>query len=180
VSTIPPLRLDLSVPSFVLKCLVNHGFSDEAVAVAKAALQRGNNTMAQFSHPELGGNGQWMPGMVMIGDAFNQALKARVAALFAELARTTLVASPPATTDLASWWPSALGTPSQSGAQNALAYAYFPTRQCLAVRRGATVTLYDTGDHVITGISAQNDRLMLQTPAGHAMAAETLIEKRIL
>jgi hypothetical protein len=163
----------------VLKCLVNHGFSDEAVAVAQSALQRGNNTMAQFSHPELGGSGQWMPGMVMIGDAFNQSLKARVEMLFAELARTTTVVSPPAAASGAAWWPSALGSPSQSGEQNMLAYAYFPTRRCLAVRRGATVTLYETGNHVITGISAQNEQLMLQTTTGPAIPAETLLEKSI-
>ncbi|MFM8524351.1 MAG: hypothetical protein ACKOCM_01815, partial [Cyanobacteriota bacterium] len=32
-----------------------------------------------FNHPELGGSGQWMAsGMMMIGDMFNNGLKARV------------------------------------------------------------------------------------------------------
>jgi hypothetical protein len=42
--------------------------------------------MAQFSHPELGGMGQWsMGGMIMVGDMFNNGLKARVDALCNDL-----------------------------------------------------------------------------------------------
>ena len=33
-----------------------------------AALERGGGQLAQFSHPELGGYGQWMSGMTQIGD----------------------------------------------------------------------------------------------------------------
>ena len=44
--------------------------------------------MAQFTHPELGGSGQWMQGgMTMVGDMFNNALKAQVDGLCAELSR---------------------------------------------------------------------------------------------
>jgi hypothetical protein len=36
------------------------------------ALVNSNGTMAQFSHWELGGGGQWMRGgMTMVGDMFN-------------------------------------------------------------------------------------------------------------
>jgi hypothetical protein len=47
-----------------------------------AALQRSGGGQAQFGHPDLGGMGQWMPGMLMIGDMFNSGLKARVDSLF--------------------------------------------------------------------------------------------------
>jgi hypothetical protein len=41
--------------------------------------------MAQFSHPEFGGSGQWMRGgMSMIGDMFNSGLKSRVDSLLFE------------------------------------------------------------------------------------------------
>jgi hypothetical protein len=151
---------------------MSQGFSSEAVAHARAALERGNGTMAQFSHPELGGSGQWMPGMVMIGDAFNQPLKARVLALFSDLAS---LQAPQAPTSMdTAWWPEALGKPSQAGGQNALAYAHFPNAHCLAVRRGETITLYDTSGHTITGISAQNDQLTVQTTAGLSFLAEML------
>ncbi len=155
---------------------MSQGFSSEAIAHAKAALERGNGTMAQFSHPELGGSGQWMPGMVMIGDAFNQALKARVMALFTELASLPQTAQAPLNTITAGthWWPETLGKPSQSGGQNALAYAYFPQAHCLAVRQGEAVALYDTREHTITGISAQNNQLTVQTAAGHSFLGEML------
>ena len=46
----------------------------------------GRGSMAQFSHPEFGGSGQWMAGgAMMISDMFNNALKARVDALCNEL-----------------------------------------------------------------------------------------------
>lgn len=46
-----------------------HGISEGAVEALWLAVQAGNGTAAQFSHPELGGMGQWMAGgMVMIGD----------------------------------------------------------------------------------------------------------------
>jgi hypothetical protein len=49
-------------------------------------LTDGNGTMAQFNHWELGGGGQWMQGgMTMVGDMFNNSLKAKVDGLCFEL-----------------------------------------------------------------------------------------------
>src|SRR3954465_6270814 len=71
-----------------------HGVSTDGVLTMLDALQRGGGGMAQFSHPEFGGSGQWMRGgMTMIGDMFNNALKARVDGLCADL--SALVASQP-------------------------------------------------------------------------------------
>jgi hypothetical protein len=75
--------------------------STAAVLTLLQALMHGHGTMAQFDHPELGGRGQWMPGgMVMVGDMFNQALKATVdglcTALAALLAASPLVPEAPA------------------------------------------------------------------------------------
>ncbi|HEY9212502.1 MAG TPA: SHOCT domain-containing protein, partial [Ancylobacter sp.] len=39
-----------------------HGVSTEAVRVLLQAVAAGGGTMAQFSHPELGGMGQWSRG----------------------------------------------------------------------------------------------------------------------
>ena len=64
-----------------------YGVSTEAVLTLLQALVHGHGTMAQFDHRELGGRGQWMHGgMVMVGDMFNQALKATVDGLCTELA----------------------------------------------------------------------------------------------
>ncbi len=70
-----------------------YGVSTNAVMTLLHALVNGNGTMAQFDHRELGGRGQWMQdGMVMVGEMFNQALKATVNGLCAELS-SLLVAS---------------------------------------------------------------------------------------
>ena len=70
------------------------GFSQDAVTHMLIAVLNGNGTMAQFSHPEFGGSGQWMRGgMMMIGDMFNHQLKGRVDALCSELANA-LASSP--------------------------------------------------------------------------------------
>ena len=46
----------------------------------------GNGTMAQFSHPEFGGSGQWMRGaMIMVSDMFNNSLKGRIDGLCNEV-----------------------------------------------------------------------------------------------
>jgi hypothetical protein len=64
-----------------------YGTSAEATMTLLQALVAGGGTMAQFSHPDLGGMGQWSQGgMTMVGDMFNNALKAKVDGLCAELA----------------------------------------------------------------------------------------------
>ena len=51
------------------------------------------------------------------------------------------------------WWPEKLGQPSSSGGQNGLRYAFFPKAHRLAVEKDGDVTLYDSGDHEIHGVS---------------------------
>ncbi len=64
-----------------------HGFSTDAVTHMLFAVLHGNGSMAQFSHPEFGGGGQWMQGgMIMLGDMFNHSLKGRVDSLCNEIA----------------------------------------------------------------------------------------------
>ena len=52
-----------------------------------------------------------------------------------------------------SWWPEALGQPSTAGSEDDLRYAYFADGHRLAVSRGGEVTIYDTADREITGVS---------------------------
>lgn len=64
-----------------------HGFSIDAVTHMLIAVSNGNGSMAQFSHHEFGGSGQWMAGgMLMIGDMFNGRLKGRVQNLCSDIA----------------------------------------------------------------------------------------------
>ena len=149
-----------------------HGFSADAVLSMLDSVVRGNGTMAQFSHPEFSGSGQWMSGgMTMVSDMFNQQLKTRVDALCSELSR--LMADQPdlvGSTRLQSqnqggqqgghvqksdWWPAELGRPDSTGSQNSVRYACFGQARRLAIESGGKVTVYDTLDHRISGFSQQ-------------------------
>ncbi len=56
-----------------------HQVSTDAATHMLMAVHNGHGTMAQFSHPEFGGSGQWMRGgMTMVSDLFNYQLKNRV------------------------------------------------------------------------------------------------------
>jgi hypothetical protein len=159
------------------------GFSQDAVTSMLFSIVSGRGGMAQFSHPEFGGSGQWMAGgAIMISDMFNNALKARVDALCNEL--SALIRSEPdfaaadsfqsqsqgacgtlhrgsssplvaAGPDQANWWPSGLGVPSSLGTQNEVRYAYFPATRRLAIDINGKVTVYDTQDHQISGFAQQ-------------------------
>src|SRR3954447_6361124 len=56
------------------------------------------------------------------------------------------------------WWPAELGSPSGSGAQNQVRYAYFSETDRLAIELNGHVTVYDTLDHRISGVSQQQGR----------------------
>lgn len=62
-----------------------HQISPQTATELLMALHRGHGHQAQFNIAELGGMGQWQNGMVMVGDMFNQGLKARVDALCRDL-----------------------------------------------------------------------------------------------
>jgi hypothetical protein len=147
-----------------------HGVSTDGVLTMLDALERGGGTMAQFSHPDFGGSGQWMRGgMTMVSDLFNNALKAKVDGVcndlsyllggdlswFQEPVRNSSFGSFGSFGNYGSWWPAELGQPNSSGGQNDIRYAYFGHANRLAVDTGGTVTVYDTGDHVISGVSQQ-------------------------
>jgi Short C-terminal domain len=53
------------------------------------------------------------------------------------------------------WWPAELGFPNGSGAQNQVRYAYFNAAHRLAVELNGHVTVYDSLDHQIGGVSQQ-------------------------
>lgn len=157
-----------------------HGISTDGATTMLDALVRGGGTMAQFSHPDFGGSGQWMMGgMTMVSDLFNNALKARVDNICIELsnllandqgwlwepmpAQSQSQFSQPSSSlsgsfggwNSGSWWPAELGQPNSSGGQNDIRYAYFGHANRLAVDIAGTVTVYDTGDHMISGVSQQ-------------------------
>src|SRR5258708_1249860 len=144
-----------------------YGVSIDAVRTLLFAVAAGGGTLAQFYHPEVGGNGQWMSGgMTMVGDMFNHGLKATVSGLCSEL--SSLLSSQQLFVPLPkqsavggliapgnNWWPAELGNPSSSGGQNDARYAYFPNARRLAISRNGQITIYDTLDHSIGGVQQQ-------------------------
>lgn len=142
-----------------------YAISREAVLAMLFAVNNGGGTMAQFSIPELGGSGQWMRGgMTMVGNMFDNALKARVDNLCRELSQllATTRVFPPADNNSqgggftsSNWWPADLGVPSSSGAQNNARYAIFPNTQRLAIQVNGNTRIFDTADHRIGGVQQQ-------------------------
>jgi hypothetical protein len=142
-----------------------HSVSPDAVRTILRALRSGGGTMAQFSHPEFGGMSQWSGGMTMVGDMFNNQLKAKLDAICTELV-SHLARTEPAGGAVrgdavsyrsgraaSDWWPISLGAPSAVGAQNTLKYAIFPKARRLAIQDGQQVDVYNTGDHEIFGVA---------------------------
>jgi hypothetical protein len=160
-----------------------YGIGVDAAKTMLDAVARGGGAMAQFSIPELGGGGQWMRGgMTMVGDMFNNSLKATVDNLCLELsnllagepgflapvsqhqsqsqgsggyAESVSLFVPQSPFQSGTWWPAELGNPSSTGAQNSLRYAYFPGSRRLAIDYGGRIEVYDTLDHQIQGFSQQ-------------------------
>jgi len=147
--------------------------STNAVMTLLQALIQGQGSMAQFNHPELGGNGQWMQGgMTMVGDMFNDSLKAMINNLCQELSQIIAQkqfiqevptehtqsqradSSIPLTT-ASNWWPAELGTPNMTGAQNQMRYAYFADKKRLVIEIKGQLTVFDTLDHQLSGVSQQ-------------------------
>jgi hypothetical protein len=153
----------------------------DAVRMMLDAVAQGGGTMAQFNLPEFGGSGQWMRGgMTMVGDMFNSSMKATVDSLCNELSnllatQVSLFApvpfmpsqtqsqsqgnSPEVVSSWQSshgaWWPTDLGYPAATGAQNNSRYAYFPNIRRLAVDSGGRVEVYDTTGYNIGGFAQQ-------------------------
>jgi hypothetical protein len=147
----------------VEKLATQHGVSAGAIEALADALSHSQGRAAQFSHPELGGMGQWMSGgMLMIGDMFNHELKAKVdrlchavAAAIADRPRSSGSKLDAQAEERVGWWPPGFGTPSAAGGQNAMRYAFFPAVHRLVIDENGVVSIYDTGEHYLTGVSQQ-------------------------
>jgi hypothetical protein len=154
---------------FIRTLAKQYQLNESAVEALFTAVEQGNGRAAQFNHPDLGGMGQWMAdGMVMVGDMFNHRLKATVADLCQAIAAYLHDRSEPATSSTrkkrppqpssVNWWPAEFGSPTASGSQNTMHYAYFARPRRLAIRLGDAVIIYDAKDHQISGVSQQQDR----------------------
>ena len=159
-----------------------YGVSVDAVRTLLSAVSAGGGSMAQFYHADLGGGGQWMRGgMTMVGDMFNGGLQATVSGLCSELSsllnNEQVFAPMPQGSGGGfmgpgnDWWPADLGHPSSSGGQNDGRYAYFPGARRLAISRNGQITVYDTLDHSIGGVSSSS-RAAAAVPSRSAASSE--------
>lgn len=174
-----------SAPGVVSKIAQEHGVAVDAVAAALTALRRGRGSMAQFSHPDFGGMAQWSAGgMSMVGDMFNAATKAKLNGVLQDLAdalrRGDLLMDEPRAGGSEnptgnSDWPTEFGAAATTGSQNDMRYAFFPRARRLIIEDGGKRTVYDTGEHIIIGVSQQqsSDRtLSFQSQLGSVVAAD--------
>jgi hypothetical protein len=162
----------MSDEALITRLAIKHSVSADGVRTVLRALRSGGGRMAQFSHADFGGMSQWSPGMTMVGDMFNNELKAKLDAICTELASHAANAGSRPDNDDGrdgdvsyrsagrsdQWWPAGLGTPSSVGAQNALRYAVFPGTRRMAIQDGQQVAVYDTGDHRIFGVAQAQSR----------------------
>lgn len=186
-------QLSAQGQQFIQDLAQRYGISSDAAITMLYAVMNGNGTMAQFSHPELGGSGQWMQGgMTMVGDMFNYGLKSKVDGLCVEISNQLMnqpgYFQPPVSQSqfqssangqggslfvsaaaAGQWWPSDLGSPSSTGGQNNVRYAVFPGSRRLVVDLGGQITVYDTLDNQIGGVSQQqggNDSMTFSSQYG--------------
>jgi hypothetical protein len=142
-----------------------YAVSASAVEVVLAAIRSGGGRMAQFSHGDFGGMSQWSPGMTMVGDMFNTQLKAKLDALCSDIAanleptgasgdgRAGEDVSYRSRSQSSDWWPDGLGRPGALGGQNDIRYGVFPETRRLVIDDKGTISVYDTADHRISGVT---------------------------
>ena len=144
-----------------------YGISVNAVTDLTHTLMLSNGTMAQFNISELGGGGQWMQGgMTMVGDMFNNQLKATVDGLCMELSNLInqggiqykplpkIQNQNQGGFQGGNWWGD-LGFPDSTGSQNGTSYAIFSNIRRLAIQQNGKVTVFDTLDNNIGGVGQQ-------------------------
>lgn len=163
--------MSASEEGLIVRLAMRHSVSPDAVRTVLGALRTGGG-MAQFSHPDFGGMSQWSTGMTMVGDMFNDGLKAKLNALCTDLsaylvesgtadegsAKHDVPVSYRSTAARDDWYPVEFGAPSAVGGQNNLRYAVFPGKQRLVIDDGGRINTYDTGDHQIYGVAQAQSR----------------------
>jgi hypothetical protein len=153
------------------KIAKKHGVSVGAVMMLLSGLQNSGGNQVQFNHPDLGGMGQWQSGMVMIGDMFNYALKAKVDELCRELSE--LAKSEKAQESKKSViknFDAIYGKPAFQGSQNDMKYAYYPEKHIFILEQYGELGKYNTKGYQVSGVSQQQSNfsqdLKLNTDKG--------------
>lgn len=136
--------------------------TEATVRTLLEGLQTTSGFQVQFNSAELGGMGQWQSGMVMIGDMFNDGLKAKVAALCAELAsfvREYQAAQPEEKEkeDATVSAPIKTIPATFSGSQNGAKYAYYAPQNVLQIEEEGKISRYSTEGLTLWGVQQSQD-----------------------
>ena len=132
-----------------------HGVTVSTVATLLHGLQATGGNQVQFNISELGGMGQWQPGMTMVGDMFNNALKTKVDKLCSALSEISRELPREATSEKAA-------LPGRShatfkGSQNDTHYTYYADEDRLVLYENGKNTSYDTTGYALTGVQQSQD-----------------------
>lgn len=164
----------------IKKIAEKYQVSEETAQALLMGLKVTGGRQVQFNIGELGGMGQWQPGMIMVGDMFDIGLKYKVDGLCTELSE--LVRSeeetpktPTKTTSKTKSPPKTESTTTKSsasfrGSQNGYHYAYFSSEDKLEIEYEGKITKYSTKGYPLSGVqqsqsnSAQN--LTFSYPGG--------------
>lgn len=141
-----------------------YNVSEQTVRTLLDGLKGSGGRQVQFNISELGGMGQWQGGMVMIGDMFNNSLKAKVAELCSELAPL----SHSLTEEEKKQESAAAETEKKpvekkrasasfSGSQNGHKYAYYASENILEMEENGQVTQYSTEGYALSGVQQSQD-----------------------
>jgi 4-diphosphocytidyl-2C-methyl-D-erythritol kinase len=146
-----------------------HDVSVQTVATLLNGLQASGGNQVQFNISELGGMGQWQPGMVMVGDMFNNSLKTKVQQLCEELATVARSLPEEEKSSFASGITGS-GSATFKGSQNSSHYAYYAAEKRLMIEHDGKRTFYDTTGYPLTGVqqsqSGIEKRLTFTYPGG--------------
>lgn len=133
--------------------------SESTVKQIFDSLERTGGRQAQFNIAELGGMGQWQfGGMMMIGDMFNNTLKAKVASICEAVA--DLVINMPKdekAKEKNSKKDTDTRKASMKGSQNDIHYAFYPSEKVLEITKNGKTKKYHTKDYQLSGVQQSQD-----------------------
>lgn len=166
--------MEKSREEVIREIAAEHGVTVGTVASLLHGLQATGGNQVQFNIGELGGMGQWQPGMTMVGDMFNHSLKAKVEGLCSAIAAL----SHNLPREVADESHAVPGSSSATfkGSQNDTHYTYFADENRLVIYDDGKNTSYDTTGYPLTGVQQAQDnsgkRLSFTYPGGAVQAKD--------
>lgn len=161
--------MEQSKEKLIQDIAAKHNVSEQTVATLLDGLKASGGSQVQFNISELGGMGQWQPGMVMVGDMFNNSLKAKVQRLCEDIASAARSMPREQPTSFTSGITGS-GSATFKGSQNSSHYAYYASEKRLMIEHDGKRTFYDTTGYPLTGVqqsqSGHEKRLSFTYPGG--------------